>query len=249
MLRAGIDSPSRRAIDTYRSLGTGVLEFLWLAGRPEGELSSLVEIDPHDWQRVQQALSLGRGLVVASAHTGNWDLLACAMASRMPLTVITRHLSWRSLDRFWQASRAKRRVSLVDARGAVRSASRALGQSQLVAFVVDQAPEHASGLMQVPFLGAPAWVDLSFAVVAARHRAPIVLAFDERLASGRHRLRVPLVLGPPDRASAAWVQEAGRAVSRALEQFVLDHPEQWLWLHRRWKPARTRRMLAPCTAP
>ncbi len=248
MTRAGVDDPHARAAQVYASLGTGVFEFLWLAGRHTTALEPVVLMDSTDWARVRQALELGRGLVVATAHTGNWDLLACAMAERVPLTIITKHLSWRPLDRFWQRSRARRRVGLLDGPGAMRAAGEALAQGRVVAVLIDQAPEHTSGVMQAPFLGAAAWHDLCCALLAARHHAPLVTAFGERLADGRHRVRIGEIWIPPARGSRRWSQQAALDWSRALEEFVREHPDQWLWLHRRWKPAPTRRMLAPCIA-
>jgi Kdo2-lipid IVA lauroyltransferase/acyltransferase len=233
--RAGIEPAPAVASRVYASLGRVVFELLWMTGRPNEPLERVVEFDPVDWQRARVLLERGRGVVVASAHTGNWDLLACAVAARMPVSVLTRHMSWRALDRFWQRARAGRGVSLIDAAGALRSAMGALATGGVVGFMVDQAPERQRAVVTAPFLGAPARHDLTFALVAMRARAPIVVAVDERLRSGRHRVHLLDVIEPPERPSHRWAVDTCFRVNDSLQGFVREHPDQWLWLHRRWK--------------
>lgn len=233
--RAGFRQVERHASRMYRSLGTGLFELLWMAGRREVDLRNLVAIEEADWAGVQRALARGKGLVVATAHAGNWDLAACAVASRLPLTVITKHLSWRSLDRFWQTARARRGVSLADSAGATKVARDALSRGDVVAFLIDQAPERRSGTLRATFLGRPARHDMAFALLAARHGAPVAVALSERLPDGTHRVRVPVVIEPCAGPLQGWVREATKQANQALERFIERRPDQWLWLHRRWK--------------
>lgn len=235
LVRAGIEAAPRTARGVYASLGTTVFELLWAAGRPPASSAALVRVE--GWSEVERALAQGRGLVVATAHTGNWDLAACAVASRLSLTVVTKHLSWRSLDRFWQRLRARRGVDLLDAEGALRHARARLADGGAVAFLIDQAPGRANGIENGPFLGGTADHDATFALVAARCRAPVVLAFPRRRADGTHEVVVRGVLSPPGRPSRAWVRRTTLAAAASLDAFVREQPEQWLWLHRRWKRA------------
>src|SRR5262245_30733527 len=102
MRAAGIEQPARNARAFYAALGTSAVEFLWLALRGQEALSH-VRIDEPSRTRWQEALARNRGVVVAASHTGNWDLAACAMAREQELLVVTKHLSVRWLDRFWQS--------------------------------------------------------------------------------------------------------------------------------------------------
>jgi KDO2-lipid IV(A) lauroyltransferase len=233
MKDAGLEASRARVNSVYAQLGTGVFELLWAAGHEPARSASLVRVD--GWERVEGALAKGRGLVVATAHTGNWDLAACAMAQRLSLTVVTKHLAWRSLDRYWQSLRAVRGVDLVDASGALKEARDRLIKGGAVVFLVDQAPLRTSGIERFPFLGKMADHDATFAIVAARYRAPVVLALPVRHADGTHAVRVELVVDPPQRETKAWVRSTVEAVAKGLEGFVRERPEQWLWLHRRWR--------------
>lgn len=234
MRRAGVDSPALEASAMYRSLGTSVFEFLWLAARGDAAVRHAA-IDPASRVRWQNALASNRGVVVAASHTGNWDLAACAMARTIELMVVTKRLTMRSLDRFWQATRARQGVALVSGRGVLAHARKVLHRGGAVAMMIDQVPETRCHGTRVAFLGESAWVDRAPATLAARTGAPLVVAASRRTPSGEHVLEVLDVLEPPARAGRGWIDEATREATRALDRFVRAHPSQWLWLHRRWR--------------
>src|SRR5262249_37273832 len=148
---------------------------------------------------------------------------------------VTKRLSWRALDRYWQRLRAERGVSLVDAQGATAEVRDALAQGGVVALLVDQAPERASGVATFPFLGKPAKHDLAPALLAARARAPVVVLFGRRDERGMHRLELCEQISPEELRARGGAQAAMERIAAALERFVRACPEQWLWLHRRWK--------------
>ncbi len=242
---AGRDPTEALAARMYASLGAGLLELLWLAGRPASALDEIAVFTARAAARLAEAAAAGRGVVIATAHTGNWDLAACATARWLAahagegtparLAVATRRLSWRALDRYWQGLRAERGVDLLDGEraGAARAIGEVLGAAGAVALLVDQVPLRAGGAVSLPFLGAPAFHDLAPALLAARARAPIAIAFARRGGDGRHVLDVVEVLPPPK--GRAGAREATARIAASLEAFVREHPEQWLWLHRRWK--------------
>ena len=246
---AGIAQAAPIARRVYASLGTGVFELLRMAGRPDEPTAPIFEMSPEGARALERAGALGRGIVVATAHTGNWDLSACGAAewlatrdARTPgpatasLTVVTKRLSWKALDRYWQRLRAARGVALVDAEGAGAAVREALRAGGVVALLVDQAPERASGVATLPFLGRPAKHDLAPVLLAARARAPVLVMAGHREPSGRHRLELLDTLDPADlRGGRGAAERAAARIAIAVEHFVRARPEQWLWLHRRWK--------------
>ena len=215
----------------YRALGASLLEFLWLSARK----GSLPAIAIEGRERFDQAKGLGQGVIVATAHTGNWDLVACVCAKETPLAVVTRRLSARGLDALWQGTRRARGVDLIAAPdGDVLGKARAkLASGGAVALLIDQDPERTHGVVFEPFLGEIAAHDVLPAVLSARSGAPIVLALGSR---GRgHRVRIVETWVPPARASRAWIEETTRALAARVEDAVREAPEEWLWMHRRWK--------------
>jgi len=235
---AGIDRAPAVAARMYGSLGTALVEFLWVAGRPHRKIDDLVSLSPEArkvWDRPRAA---GQGRIVVTAHTGNWDLVACAAAAHLSpsLAIVTKHLHNRLLDRFWQRCRAQRGARLVDGEALYARAAGILRGGGDVAIVIDQAPERASSVLRLPFLGRLASYDLLPAILSARTGAPIVMALGRRAEGRTHVIEIPLVIEPPRRASPAFVREATEKLNRSLDAFVRAHPEQWLWMHRRWKP-------------
>jgi KDO2-lipid IV(A) lauroyltransferase len=237
---AGLAPAGAIARRTYASLGAGVFELLWLAGRPPEALEARFTMAPEAGAALSRAVALGRGVIVATAHTGNWDLTACGAARWLSreaaLTVVTKRLSWKGLDRYWQRLRAERGVVLVDAEGAASAVREALGAGGVVALLVDQAPERASGVATLPFLGRPAKHDLAPALLAARARVPILVMLGKRERDGRHRVELLASIAPAElRGGRPALERATARIAAAVERFVREQPEQWLWLHRRWK--------------
>jgi KDO2-lipid IV(A) lauroyltransferase len=232
MARAGIGDVPARARAMYRTLARGLVEFVGLILRPEAQCRRVALPNA----AISELRSNGRGAVVATAHTGNWDVAACAMARVAPLSVVTKRLHVRVLDSLWQGVRRRRGVKLLGVGTARDEALGALGRGEFVAMLIDQAPERARAVTKAMFLGANVWVDLAPALVAMRARAPLVVAFPLCLTDGSHSIEVAKIVEPPSRPKRSWPAEAMVEATRALEEFVVKHPEQWLWMHRRWKP-------------
>jgi KDO2-lipid IV(A) lauroyltransferase len=255
MRRAGLTNVPALARAMYASLGTSVFEFLWLVGRgatpvPQLVLSARARAVLTEHGREARRGTRRPGIVVATAHTGNWDFVACALArDHMDLTVVTKRLSAPWLDRFWQERRASFGVELLDGAGVFARAVEGVLRGRAVALVIDQVPERRSAVTEFLFLGQPARCDATPALLAARTGVPLVLALGRRLPDGRHAVDVPLTLDPPPRASRRWVEDATRALNLELERFVLQHPSQWLWMHRRWKSAAASGLTLPRFSP
>jgi KDO2-lipid IV(A) lauroyltransferase len=236
MRAAGVADPSTQARAMYASLGTSAVELLWSASRGDAATGH-VSIDEASAAAWRYAVGRGRGVVIAGSHTGNWDLAASAMAREIELLVVTKHLSVRSLDRFWQGARARAGVHLADARGAMARGRDFLRRGGAVAMMIDQAPESSRHAIGVEFLGRRAFADRAPAVLAAASGAPLVVAAARRNDAGAHILYVLKVLVPPTRAPREWIAQATASATRALDVFVRAYPSEWLWLHRRWKSA------------
>jgi KDO2-lipid IV(A) lauroyltransferase len=241
--RAGVEAPDEVADAMYASLGRGVFELLLSAALFRRRLAAEVEFGAGA-EVLAKLRERGSGAVIATAHTGNWDLVGCAVARRAPLTIVTKHLRLGVVDRLWQWLRARCGARLVAAGLAAREGARALARGELVAMLVDQAPERTRAVLRIPFLGELADVDLAPALVALRARAPIVVAFPVRRAGG-HAFELVRVIEPPARPTRHWAERAMQQITADLEAFVRRHPEQWLWMHRRWKTTRA----APAALP
>jgi KDO2-lipid IV(A) lauroyltransferase len=239
MARAGLQGVGARASAMYTSLATGVMELLWLAGASRRDLATVVTLDPGSRALLEEALDPGHGAVFAASHTGNWELAACAVAQRRPLSVVVKRVSLGAFDRFIRRLRTRYSVGLLEGEDAFGRAWRELRAARLVAVLIDQVPPREEHAEWLPFLGAEALVDRAPAALASSAGVPLVVTASRRDEHGRHVLHVLSVKWPPFRERRAWVLEATRETTRELAAFVARYPEQWLWLHRRWRPPAT----------
>jgi KDO2-lipid IV(A) lauroyltransferase len=177
----------------------------------------------------------GRALVL-TAHVGNWELLALAhRLTGYPLTVVVRPLDSPAVEALADRLRRRAGVELIAKRGALRPVLDALGRGRLVAILLDQNATRREGVF-VPFFGRPANTSKSLALLAVRTRTPVVPVFVRRERPGRHRVVVHPALEPPATKDARrGIVEFTARCTRVIEAEVRRHPEQWLWIHDRWR--------------
>jgi len=217
----------------FRSLGESLGEMALARSLPDPRLAEWVEFD--GFERFTEASARGRGVVVAIAHFGNWELLGWACARRgVRLSLIGRNLRG-----FWNrklvVSRERSGMGQLPDRGSSKEALRRLRQGEVLALAIDQNMRPRRGIF-VDFFGYPACTTPAAAVYALRAGAPILAAFPVRDVDGRHRVLVqgPFA-APPGVHGHAAVVALTQQLTAAVEQIVRAHPEQWFWLHRRWK--------------
>lgn len=223
----------RRAIAraAYANMARVVVDALRTFGASREQLLAEVQVD--DFGPVERALSGGRGLLVATAHLGSWELFGAAMAQRVPLHAVVRPLRGGLNARLVEA-RERAGLRLIPAKGALGAMTAALRRNAVVAMLVDQAIGGKHSLF-VPFFGRPAATSPALSMAALRTGAPtlIVVALRE---GGRLRFRVegPFEVSDTGDRSRDLLDHTAR-VTAALERIIREAPEQWLWLHRRWK--------------
>lgn len=177
----------------------------------------------------------GRALGL-SAHLGNWELLALAhRLTPYSLTVVVRPLDSPALQALAERVRRKTGVEIIAKRRALGAVLSALAAGRIVGILLDQNATRREGVF-VPFFGRPASTSRALAVLALRTGAPIVPIFARREPGGRHRVSVHPVLpvpetNDPERA----VVELTAACARTIEGAIRETPEQWLWMHDRWR--------------
>ena len=225
---------NRIARGAYEHLGRSSIEAAMLARLgPDAVLDLFEGVD--DWGAVEQALSLGRGLIFVTGHLGNWELGGAYLAARgVPLDAIARRMSNPLFDRYLTETRSKIGMVVVHDADAVRRTPRSLRDNRAVAFLSDQGVLGLASTF-VPFFGRPAKTPRGPAVFALRLRVPVVFGVAIRQPSGKYRLSFERVLvedtGDRDRDVDAIVTR----YTSALERWVRRYPEQYFWHHRRWR--------------
>jgi KDO2-lipid IV(A) lauroyltransferase len=191
----------------------------------------------HNWIRyegyehVEKARACGRGILFATAHLGNWELSAFAYGLlTAPMHVIVRPLDNPRIDRLVAARRALSGNHIIEKKDFARAILKALAANEAVGILIDQnaSPEHGTF---VDFLGVPACAGTGFAKIAARSGAAVVPGF--ALWSEVERRYVLRFYPPLEMTGDAETDT--RALHACLESVVRQYPDQWLWIHRRWK--------------
>jgi KDO2-lipid IV(A) lauroyltransferase len=231
-LGCGPAEAARIARACFENIGRTLAEFS-LAGSRIGELLERVELE--GVEHLHAALAGGRGAFMLSGHCGNWELLGARMAREVPLTSLARPMANPLVDELVASQRRAAGVRTVDARDAVREVLRTLRRGEVVGMLLDQNALRSERVF-VPFLGRPAAANFGLAMLALKTGAPVLPVFSARGADGRHRAWI----GPPVPAADAEGRPARLGVTTArytaaIEGYVRRHPDQWFWVHNRWK--------------
>ena len=188
-----------------------------------------------DWLRVeglehvQAALARGRGLIFATGHLGNWELSAFAFALlERPLSIVVRPLDNARIDAFVTRRRELSGNRSIGKREYVRGILAALSTNQMVGVLADQ---HDQDGVPIEFFGRQAMTSTGIARFATKTGAAVVPGF--AIWSGEERKFVLRFYGEVTMSGAA--QEDTQRIHRQIEAVIRQYPDQWMWIHRRWK--------------
>jgi len=223
---------TRRA--AYEHLGREAAAMLRLSKLDEKALVD--RTIPVGWDELQEALSLGRGVILVTGHYGNWEIAAGAVASRgVRIGAIVRRQGNRLVDERLQHLRRQLGVETIYQGQAPSRVPRLLRSNGVVGIVGDQ-DARRSGIF-VPFFGRPASTHRGPALFALRLGAPVFSCIARRLPGKkvRYEVRGERVhferTGDLDKDVTALTAE----LALRLEKAVRMAPEQYFWFHKRWK--------------
>ena len=219
----------------FAHFGALALELLHAAGRPVDEIVARVEFP--DAELAREAHRSGRGVFFLTAHLGNWEYSALRMAAAgVQASVVARPLDNPLLDARLTAFRTSNGNAILEKRDAARGMLRLLRSGGVLGVLADQHVGPPDG-GPVPFFGRPAWTTTALARIVERTEALVLPAAAVRVGPARWRLVLEPLLDvrtlPPEEREVAPLTARFNVI---LEQMIRRHPEQWLWLHNRWRP-------------
>lgn len=224
----------RTARGVYAHLGQTLLDILWLDGRPREDLVAL--IDEEGREHVERARAAGRGIIFVTGHFGNWEMSGVVWGwLGEPVGVIARPLDNLALDARLNAFRTRSGNSIISKRRALPDILRLLRQGKGVAMLVDQNVQEADGIF-VDFFGRPAATTTAAAALAVKTGCALLPCYCEAKRDGRYRLvyHAPFEWSPSD-SRQDDIARITQGLTTIIEGWVRDRPDQWLWIHRRWK--------------
>ncbi len=216
------------------------LRFRWLSA---AQRTALVRVENLD--AFIAAFRQGKGVLVLTGHFGNWEVATMAGIANYPEVRGRFHFVRRAIKPRWLDALVTRRFEqggfgVIGKRGSLDRILDLLAAGDVIVFPFDQHAGPPDGI-EVEFFGHRAWTFKSLAIIALATGAPVLPATSWREPDGRHVLRFGEPLPPIESEdSNAAIRLATRAYNAALERMILARPEQWYWVHRRWKTVAPR---------
>jgi KDO2-lipid IV(A) lauroyltransferase len=221
---------------SFANLGRSALE---LVAMERLGLARAVHFDPGSLETMTAAHAEGRGVVAISCHLDNWELLARRVAAEgLPVATVAREAQDPRLTALLERSRASTGIVSLwrDHPGAARGFIRHLRKGGVVAALIDQDTEVAGHF--VSFFGREAFTPRAPADFAVRTGAAVVFGRIRRVAPGVHRIRISRLVVPATGDREADSHALTAAATAAIEEEVRAWPDQWVWMHRRWRTRR-----------
>lgn len=206
------------------------LEMAYLP-RLRGKVDAVVRID--DEEPLAEAVKQGKGVLLLVSHLGNFAYGAARVATSFPTVMVFRPPSNRLVRWLTEWTAQRMNIEMVHRRRGMRGILRALHRGKVVLVALDQ--HTAKDSVVVDFFDRPAATSTVVAALALKYQIPVVPAFTWREDTGFRAVYSPEVVisrtGNLDRD----LRENTQQFTTIIEQQIRSHPDQWLWMHRRWR--------------
>jgi len=227
----GLDADEHeRIVDgVFRSIARLLATFARFPRIHAGNIGDLIRYE--GYEHFDRALQRGRGILFATAHMGNWELSAFSHAlMSAPMHVVVRPIDNPRIDGMIERRRALSGNFLIQKKEAARAILQALKRNEAVGILIDQNSTLDQGVF-VDFFGIPACAGVGFAKLAAHSGATVIPGFALWIEAER---RYVLRFYPPVEITGDATEDT-RRLQEILEDVIREYPDQWLWIHRRWK--------------
>ncbi|KJR43816.1 lipid A biosynthesis lauroyl/myristoyl acyltransferase [Candidatus Magnetoovum chiemensis] len=227
------DNPQTIAKNSFINLGRSFAEIIRIYYGQGQNIIESVEID--GIEHYNRAKTQNKGILVITGHCGNWELFSIIFAAKLGGgNLVARAFKNPYLNTLMEKIRLKYGNKIIYKTGAVKSILRELKNNQPVGVLMDQSVIEEEGVL-IDFLGKKAWTSKMPALIAQKTGAIVLPCFIHRTEKG-HKM----VINKPVSLSAETDKEKTLMNNTILftshiENYIINNPAQWLWLHRRWK--------------
>ncbi len=190
-------------------------------------------------EHVDRSFAAGKGTIILAAHFGNWELLGMAFRVKgYPGVTIGRKIYFYKYDNFLNNLRKSHDVNVIYRDDSPRKMLKVLKENRILGIVADQDVDSVEGVF-VNFFGRPAYTPAGPAALARASGATMIPCFVIRQRRG-HVLKIeePIKLVDTQDKEADLVTNTQRW-SDVIESYIRRYPEQWVWMHKRWKTQRS----------
>lgn len=230
--------PNQEAVHLARSvwkrLGWNLFEVVkWRTFNHDSLVAMVTREDGRE--HLEKAIQKGKGVLVLTAHLGNWELLAAWLSEKYTTTAVAQKLYDERFDELITEMRTNiLKVQMIKRGMALRAILEALRKNAIVIALVDQ--DTGKDGVFVPFFKKAAWTQSGSARIAQKTGAALVPAFMVRGEDGRFEVHVEREIEIPKTGDIEKdVLETVRQYTEVMEKYVSAYPDQWMWMHERWK--------------
>jgi Kdo2-lipid IVA lauroyltransferase/acyltransferase len=219
----------------FKNFGRLLGEFSQLAKLDRGNISEVVVYD--GFENYAESMRRGKGTLFLTAHFGAWELCPYAQAVYgHPLKFVVRPIDNPRIDQLINRVRTLSGNQIIEKKSSLKEILKALRNNEAIGILIDQNTTLDAGVF-VPFFNVAACTTTSVATIALRTKATVVpgfLVWDDKLRKHRLRFEPPATLIETGNLQAD-IEANTAAFNLILEDLVRKYPDQWLWVHRRWK--------------
>lgn len=223
----------RLAHETFRHMAMNFVDTVRLKVMSPDEVKKWSV--PHNIDRLWEALKKGHGVICLSSHTGCWEFLGVYLAViGVPVSAIVRKLYDPRLEKMLVESRTGWGINNISRSHDTRDIIHALRKGDMLGILVDQDTK-VKGVF-VDFFGRPAHTATAPALLSYKYKSPILPIFTYRDSKNYHHacFGEPVTIEPTGDREKDIIEITAKC-SKETENFIREHPEQWVWFHRRWK--------------
>lgn len=217
----------------FQNLGKSFMEALQIPRLNAKKLDKIVAISGK--QNLDEALNKGNGVIILTAHFGNWELMAVSLAIfGYNVNQIVRPLHSRHLDAMLNQNRERMGTKSIPRGASIRNAVKCLKRNELLIILPD-IDTKVNGVF-VDFFGRPAFTPNGPASFALRTGAALVPVFMVRQKDNTHKLIIEKALELETTGELEKdIKVNTSKLTRVIETYIRKNPEQWIWIHQRWK--------------
>ncbi len=221
------------ARQVFCNIGRSLVETCRLYHGRAGRLIDTIEVRGRE--HYAAAHRRGKGVIFLTGHCGNWELLALAYARlfNAPMSVVARRQNNPYLNQMVERMRMHYDNRVIYKDNALKNMLAVIRENGMVGLLVDQAVFPSEGYL-IEFLGRQAWASKAPVLLARKTGVAVVPAFIHR-DGDRHVINFyPELQFGGENSDEGWQADV-QLYSRAIERYIIEHPTQWYWVHRRWK--------------
>ena len=222
------------AFGSYKSFAIALAEILYIPAMSREDIEK--QVDCNNLELIREKYEENNGVILLSAHFGNWEFMATSLAAQLniPISVVIKPQRNSYVTNWMNKARTKWNNEIVPLGISIRQTYQTLKDKKVVAMVADQrGPEES---MKINFFGRDLTVLTGPAVLALKTGAPVLYGISVRQDDYSYKsVMAEISKENLPESNEEKIKELSQRHMSYLEGFIRKYPEQWLWMHKRWK--------------